>query len=247
MNDTPRSDPAPKGPTRIPSAARADGHLDTERLIAYRSHELPPEEEASIQDHLLLCQACREEAVGVNAFLDEPEKGEASVEFDREAHWRRLRPRLQREVWPAPRVAVARGPRRDRSPWVLPLALAATLAAVGFSGFLGLIVGIGGPTKTLTAIDSRRGGAQGQPDEVTLPRSLRLRSPLTAAKPSYRLEIRDESGRLVRTYVALREREFRIRVRLWRFSLEPGLYRLVLYGEEGEQAQQVGEYRLRIR
>ena len=101
-------------------------HPSADQWLAYQRGELPAEEEARLQEHLVRCRDCFDLAAGAAAFAQPDEE---SQEVETAAQWRLLRPQLDP---PTPKVQSIRRPSRgDR----LPMRLAASffVALVGMT------------------------------------------------------------------------------------------------------------------
>jgi anti-sigma factor RsiW len=70
-------------------------HPSPDQWLAYQRGELPAEEEARLQEHLVRCRDCFDLAAGAAAFAEPDAEGE---EVETAAAWRLLRPQLD----PAP-------------------------------------------------------------------------------------------------------------------------------------------------
>lgn len=111
-------------------------HPSSDRWLAYHRGELPDDEEARLQEHLVRCRDCFDLAEAAAAFAQPDEEPGAGQEGETAALWRLLRPRLD----PPPQNVreISAGPRR-RPSWGsrLPTTLAATffVAMVGLAAW----------------------------------------------------------------------------------------------------------------
>jgi anti-sigma factor RsiW len=84
-------------------------HPSPDRWMAYQRGELPADEEARLQEHLVRCRDCFDLAEAAAAFAETEEKPGSGEEVDSAALWRLLRPQLDperqnvREIYAGPR------------------------------------------------------------------------------------------------------------------------------------------------
>ena len=119
----------------IETSSEPMDHPSPDQWIAYHRGELPAEEEARFQEHLVRCRDCFDLAEAAASFAA-PEEPGAGQEVETAALWRLLRPQLD---LPPPNVrAISAGPRR-RPSWRfrLPTYLAASffVALVGLTAW----------------------------------------------------------------------------------------------------------------
>ncbi|HEY0556571.1 MAG TPA: zf-HC2 domain-containing protein [Thermoanaerobaculia bacterium] len=110
-------------------------HPSPDGWLAYHRGELPADEEARFQEHLVRCRDCFDLAEAAAAFAAPDEGAGAGSEVESAALWRLLRPQL--DTSPRNVREITAGARRPS--WVhrLPLGLAATffVALVGLSAW----------------------------------------------------------------------------------------------------------------
>jgi hypothetical protein len=142
-------------------------HLNPEDLERYSRHQASEDEMAQFEEHLLLCEACREELRTVDSFATAMRA--AAAELRREPE--------RRPWWSIPRLIPAFG--------VLALLLL---------GAMGLMVMRNSQPPLAIGLSATRG--TGMDAVVPAGRTLALIPDLTGlpADPSYRLEIVDEQG-----------------------------------------------------
>jgi hypothetical protein len=112
-------------------------HPSPDQWIAYHRGELPAEEEARLQEHLVRCRDCFDLAEGAAAFAQPDEEPGTGQEVETAALWRLLRPQLDPSRDPSLQNVreISAGPR-GRPAW--KFRLPSTLAAVFFVALVGL-------------------------------------------------------------------------------------------------------------
>jgi hypothetical protein len=110
-------------------------HPSSDQWIAYHRGELPADEEARLQEHLVRCRDCFDLAEAAASFAQPEEGPEAGQEVETAALWRLLRPQLE----PARRNVrdISSGSRKRPAWWSR---LPSTLAASFFVALVGLTV-----------------------------------------------------------------------------------------------------------
>lgn len=209
-------------------------HLPVETLRAFRAGLLAAGEAERVRGHLAACEDCRDLADDVGAFFDPDGPGEEETRVDAGASWERLEGSLAREGW----FAARRPRRRWRAAAALPIA--AALVGLLVLGVARLVFGYGLEPTVLVAAGAYKRG----PDEVVsvrLPVFLRLIP--SAPAGAYRVELRDAGGSPVRSYGELRvDRGGRLPLRLRRWELKPGRYRLVVRGASQLPSEPADEF-----
>lgn len=228
--------------TTTPRAASGHpdaGHPDVERWIAYHGGELAAPEEEPLRRHLAACPACVSLVLELEDFAS-AEGGEdraAVSEFERAAAWKAMKAALARETAPPKRWLERRVP--------VPMALAASLvvAALGLS-LWGIehrrVERYSRPQVDLAIRDlepsraTRSGGAE-SPTELSRGSYSALVMLPSRSFASYRMEILDARGRTVWSASGLTAHPQlgTLSVGLPPGFLEPGDYRVELYGGEG--------------
>jgi len=147
----------------------AASHLDPEDLERYVRTQVSEEETARFEEHLLLCEPCREELRSVDSFV-------ASMRAAA-ADWRRP-PQRDRSWWSVPRLVPALA--------VLALLLIAAVVSPRFTGSL----------QPAIAINLSATRSAGMETSAPAGRKLALTPDVTGlpADATYRLEIVDEQG-----------------------------------------------------
>lgn len=233
----------------------ATPHPEPEDLLAYRAGELPAPEQARVEDHLVACPHCLELLLDLGRLSDPRFVGEHDA-AGKAADWQAVQARL------APREA----PRRRRAPffasprpaWALAAAL--LIAAVGLSlrtlQLQRSVEDLGRPQVNAPVVDlfpaSELRGGDGETAVVELAPASRFFTLILSPKGSpdyagYRLEILDSKGRAVWSAEGLeKDRHGSFTLILARSFLDPGEYRLRLYGLAGETEKLIEELRVRI-
>jgi len=147
-------------------------HWDEARLEAYSMGRLPEEEIAPLEEHLLLCDTCRQR-------LQESEKAIRLIRYAAE------RSRME----PEPE------PRRGMFPWLIPALAAAVVVLV-----VGLTLRPtrqGAPVPAAINLEATRGG--GLVAQIPAGKPLLLKPNLDGlpGSPEYHLQIRDRTGKRV--------------------------------------------------
>jgi hypothetical protein len=233
---------AGSSPPSTASSAPDDpsGHLSVETLRAYRAGLLAGGEAERVRGHLAACADCEELAADVAAFFEADEPGEEETRVDEAASWSRLEGSLAREGWFA-----ARRSRRRLAAIALPLA--AALVGLLVLGVAHFVFGYGGEATVLIAMGAYKGGDE-EVVSVRLPALLRLVPTAPGGAAGYRAELLDGAGSPVRSYEGLgADRGGRVSLRLHRWELEPGRYRLILRAQHQRPAGSAGEFAFGIK
>jgi hypothetical protein len=227
-------------------------HPSPDRWLAYHRGELPEDEEARLQEHLVRCRDCFDLGKAAAAFSQPDEEPGTGQEMETAALWRLLRPQLD----PAPQNVrqISAGPRR-RPFWEgrLPMALAASffVATVGLTAW---------NLRQQSALDALRAP---RPDAPIFDFSAGERLPSSAEKtlsastspwmlvfhpsdelPVYRLTLRDAaSGQELWSYELRPDEDLALTLQLPE-GLRPGRYRLELSDGSGGRAGRVLETHL---
>lgn len=245
-----------------------DPHPTPDQLVAYSAGELAAAEQARVEDHLVLCPQCLEMLLDLGR-MSEPDFGgePRTTSAEKAASWQALQARLAADgvtgETPRPRVRS----RRLRSASFLgsprtAYALAASLfvVAVGLSLRVGYLqrslADLSSPQLNAPVVDlfpaSTVRGGEGGGEVVELAPGSRsfalILSPKGAPDYSrYRAQIVDPEARVVWSGEGLeKDRHGSFTLILGRRFLDPGEYRLRLYGLEGDTGQLIEEFRLRI-
>jgi Putative zinc-finger len=222
-------------------------HPSPDQWIAYQRGELPADEEARLQEHLVRCRDCFDLA-GAAAELARPdEEPDAGQEVETAALWRLLRPQLDPPAGPPPSqnvreigdmAAGSRGPSR----WFrLPTALAATffVALVGMTAWnlqqRSALEALRAPQPNAPIFEIAAGerGPAGQ--ELTVPAGPRMLVLHPAEElPAYRLVIHDAAtGRELSSHELRLNRDLALTLYLPE-GLPPGRYRMELSDGAGK-------------
>jgi hypothetical protein len=113
-------------------------HPSPDQWIAYQRGELPADEEARLQEHLVRCRDCFDLATAAAAFAPPDEEPGEGQEVETAALWRLLRPQLDPPPQNVRNIGDrAAGPRRPSRGFHLPTTLAATffVALVGMTAW----------------------------------------------------------------------------------------------------------------
>jgi hypothetical protein len=219
-------------------------HPSPDQWIAYHRGELPDEEEARFQEHLVRCRDCFDLS-GAAAELARPdEEPGAGQEVDTAALWRLLRPQLGPPPDPPPQnvCEISAGARRRPSRWSpLPTTLAASffVALVGLTAWdLRLKSALEAPRPNAPIFEVFAGERGPVQRELTVPTGARMfvfHPP--EELPVYRLVIRDAAtGREELAFKDLRLNEDLALTLYLPEGLRPGRYRLELSDRAGGRA-----------
>jgi hypothetical protein len=220
-------------------------HLTSGTLSAYAAKKLPPEEELQVQEHLAVCQRCRDLILDFASFvetpLDKPQEGVADLMA--EAEWRKVRERL------GPRV-------QDERPRHIPLRIAASLLLVVLAGSLIGVARSNGKLRAQIAelqaprldmssvrLEGTRGLAVSISSKKTTDLELSTSSPAKFSR--YEIELAKEDGDLVWSRL-VEKGEGGFHLLLLPGFPEPGLYRVRLSGVQGRQKELLESYSVRI-
>lgn len=230
-------------------------HPSPDQWIAYHRGELPADEEARLQEHLVRCRDCFDLAEGTAAFVQPDEEPDASREVETAALWRLLRPQLD----PSPQNVreISAGPRR-RPSWRfrLPSTLAAVffVALVGLSTWSfhqqGLLEALRAPKPNAPIVDFSAGERLATPtsSEKTLSASTgMLVFHPSDELPVYRLALRDAAtGRELGSYELRPDEDLALTLQL-PAGLLPGHYRLEISdGAGGGKGKVLETHLLRV-
>jgi hypothetical protein len=241
VNET--SNPPPAAPGEPPAGGPLSpaGHVTLAGLADYREHRLPEDVHDRLQEHLVDCAECREQAIDFGAFFDPPDEGE-EAEIDVPGGWERLREGLRTQAPAPPGKGNATGKAAK---------LAFKIAAVLVLGAVGLYAArwYGRGEKVLLPAETFRSASpETAIDEVSLPVLLELRSPEPRPRPAYRADLFDDQGRRVRSFPDLVESsDLFIRISLPRWSLHRGDYHFELRAASEGLSPLLGSYPFRVR
>jgi hypothetical protein len=213
-------------------------HPSPDQWIAYHRGELPAEEEARFQEHLVRCRDCFDLAAAAAAFAPPDEEPGAGQEMDSAALWRLLRPQLDSSSDPPPQNVreISAGARRRPVWWSrLPTALAASffVALVGLTAWNLRLQSALAPTANVPIFEVSTGErAAGQ--ELTVPAGPRMFVFHPAEElPVYRLVIHDAAtGREVSSHELRLNQDLALTL-YFPAGLRPGRYRLELSDGSG--------------
>lgn len=247
-----------------------DPHPTPDELVAYGAGELAAAEATRVEDHLVLCPHCLEMLLDLGRMTD-PDFGSEhrTTTAEKAAAWQALQPRLAAEAPEAPRLR-SRPRLTSRGVRVAPFLASPRTAYVLAASLLLAVVGLAlrtrhlernladlnspqlnAPIVDLVSASPLRGGA-GEDAAVELGPRSRFFALILSPKGSpdfadYRAQIVDSAGREVWSGEGLeKDRHGAFTVILGRRFLDPGEYRLRLYGLEGKTGQLIEEFRLRI-
>ena len=227
-------------------------HLDPDVLVAYRAGELPPDEEARVQSHLVACRECAELLLDLDA-LHDPDFG-ADEEVSVDAVWQGVREEIRKA--PAPVI-----PFRRPSPprWLQALAAMLAVAVVGLSLWVvslrRTVDDLSRPELNAPVLDLASGTARGEgspPPVATVPSGARLFTVILSPAgqriyKEYRVEIVDAAGRVVWGDRGLTPNAYgSFSLTLPRSALGTGDFRVRLFGRTGNGEERIEEYALRV-
>ncbi len=215
-------------------------HPTPQELAAYHAGELPPEAEVKILDHLAICRECSDLLLDLSGFADlkppegVPELTDAQVEED----WQALRARMSAperkpaEVVPFPPTGMPRQERRYSQ--LLPIA--ASLLATVLAFLLGFYMGAPRLQPSVPQeiyLETTRGEEGGVAQSISHQRDAVVFVRTLGDLPSYRLEIR--LGDNVLWSGTAKGPATSVPIDIPGHSLEPGSYKIRLYGSEDSQ------------
>lgn len=237
-----------------------DRHLPPETLVAYHEQRLSPEEAEDARVHLAACPDCTTQLLELAVLFDEPDQPGAEISpAELEEAWERQRRRLRSG---APVV-----PLESRRPASLPRRSWVGAASMGLAAaLLGIVViaqwrtierlrqpQANPPLVNLVPVDSTRRGSQ-PASGLELPedggRVWMILNPVAELDfPSYDVELLAADaadGRVVLRFEDIRSsEEGNFRLEVPGAALEPGDYRVLLFGKRAGQRQSVEEFRLK--
>lgn len=209
-------------------------HPSPDQWIAYQRGELPAEEEARLQEHLVRCRDCFDLAAGAAEFV-RPEEPDAGGDVETEALWRLVKPQLDP---PPPKVqSLQRPSRRFQRPTLL--------AASFFVALVGMTVWslrqgseierLKAPRANVPTVEFDAGERVTAGRERSIPAEPQILKFHPAEDlPAYRLVIREAAmGRELSSHELLPDRDLAFNLYLPE-GLAPGLYRLELLDGAGK-------------
>jgi hypothetical protein len=220
-------------------------HPSRDELIAYHQKNLTPEEADRVRDHLVACSVCRGALLCFDDLLrPEPAAEPLLSEFELATAWRGFRERL-----------------RPKVPRWLPAVAAMLLVGIAALSYQSIVLQreleelsqpqLNTPVFDLLPRDTVYLG-QSNSAEIELPSTVRfftlvLNSGVRRSYRDYAVEISRAGGRRIYEGQGLQRNAFgSFTLTLARRMMEPGEYRIRLFGLEGGQKEPIGEYVLRI-
>lgn len=227
-------------------------HPDPDVLAAYHAGELPADEEARVQDHLVACRECAELLLDLDA-LHDPGFG-ADEEVSVDAVWQGVREEIRKA--PAP-VVPFRRPSPPRGLQALAAVLAAAVAGLSLwvVSLRGQLDGLSRPELNAPVLDLASGTARSEgspPPVATVPSGARLFTVILSPagqriSPEYRVEIVDAAGQVVWGDRGLTPNAYgSFSLTLPRRTLGAGDFRVRLFGRSGNGEERIEEYALRV-
>ena len=226
------------------ASARAGDHAELDQLAAYLAGDLAPEIEASVQDHLIACQACAAKLLDLEALAPTgPRIAEGVADLALEAGWREHKARI------AEADATRRRQRTMR--WVSAVAASFFVATVGLSVHVSQLretmLGLQAPEINAPIAYLDAGATRNRAGAVAInfaPKDrsvlLSLTPPSGPEWPDYEVEIFTETGADVwsgRGFVISDSGTLRLRMpRTW---LPAGGYEVRLHGVDGDQRKKL--------
>lgn len=215
-------------------------HPAAERLSAYQAHELPPEENDAIQEHVASCSLCAERLLDLQRFMEfaPQESRQSAADLETAREWRKLRKRIRIE------------PPRQLYRWRAVAAVLALGLAWTFYQLVALERELAKPVtdleiRTLEALGSRKA----EPS-AAVPRSLKLGGVIAldthSGYPRYRLNFLDENGRVRRSVEDTEDENGMITLFLPQRFLPSGRYQIEVVGLAGSASHRVGTFQVRI-
>ena len=194
-----------------------DSHAPDDVLEQYSLGTLPEEEAELLEEHLLICQECRDRLEATDAFVDATRKAALALEMGRRSVWDRVWPRLR---WLAQ-----------------PFPAAAAIAAVALLVWLARPYGRmpGAPAAVL--LESTRGAAGGVPAPASRPLMLLLDVAGVPGSPSYHVEVVDRAGAGVSNSAARRSGD---QIAFRTGPLSAGRYWVRVYSSSRELLREYG-------
>ena len=230
-------------------AATAGAHPSPEQLVAYHHDRLPPAEIEPVQEHLAQCRLCADLLLELVRFTGEEDGARPGlVDFEAEAAWRQLAPRLREEIRADSTAEISPPERRKRAPvarLAYGLAAALLISTVGLGLWAGRLRGqldaLRRPQANVPILNLEPAGfARGDDAQVVARagrRSVLILNPTSFPAPaSYRVEILAAGGaRLWSGEGLLPTGAGNFNLELPGDLLTPGTYRLRLL-RDGEEA-----------
>jgi hypothetical protein len=243
----------------------AGDHATADELAAYHAGELPPAEEARVQDHLLRCEECTELLLDLDALQNDPgfgsERPAPAAEID--AVWSHIRaqepPRSAVPSTAPPALQTPRElPRRaGGTRWLQALAAALLVAVAGLSVWVvqlrSALDGLSQPQVNAPVTDLTPGGprnSEGGPVTLRLPPGVRVFTlVLNPSSPreyeAYGVTIERADGGAVWSGDGLEKNAFgSFSVAVPRSLVPDSAYRIRLWGQERGHREPLGEYSL---
>ena len=246
-----------------------DLHLSPEGAAAFCEGTLPEDRAEAVREHVARCRECADLVLDYRDFAVEDPEAAAAWERQREAAWAAVRGESRPE--PGPEAAgrelphssatgVWPGERTRRSAplvrWLAAGLAAASLAAGGLGVFLWQArseLGRPNPARFVALEPEGSGGLRGPGDAAPAavpapPRgriAVLLAYPDTGALPRYEVRIEPPAGAAPRVLELEPAPDGTLAFELGA-DPEPGVYRIVLYGMDGEERRELVRYIFRV-
>ncbi|HKH49899.1 MAG TPA: zf-HC2 domain-containing protein [Thermoanaerobaculia bacterium] len=242
------SDPTDRLRAHLRGERDATGrHPPPERIAAYHERRLSPGEADEVREHLAACPDCTAELLDLADLLDDAE--DQGAQDDPDAAWQRQRSRL------FPREKVA--PLRRAWTAAASLGLAAALLAIVALAQWRTIARLSQPQANPPLVNLEPAGAarQGLPAAPELrlaPEARRvwviLNPEAELDAPGYDVEVVAPDGRTVLRFENLQSSEAgNFRLDVPGSVLQPGEYRILLFGKAEGGRQAIQEFKLSVR
>jgi len=214
-------------------------HPSPDQWLAYHRDELPADEEARLQEHLVRCRDCFDLAEAAAAFTQPDEEPGRGQEVETAALWRLLRPQLDSPPANVREISAVAPPRPARKRRLPPYALAASffVALVGMTAWnlrqRSDLETLRAPQPNTPIFDFSAGERVPTGRELTVPAGPRMFVFHPAEElPVYRLVIRDAAtGRELFSNELRLDQNFALT--LYLPELRPGRYRMELVDGSG--------------
>lgn len=196
-------------------ALHTNRHMDEEEIERYSMGEMPEEEVARFEEHLLICESCQRLLEETDVYVSSMERAAAEL--------RREPPERQRRAWFLPRLVPA-------------LAAVAVVALIVAASLRFLKPGAPAPAVTVS-LEATRGTGIGAKAPAGRPLDLHAGLAGLPAWPTYRLEMVDSLGnRVWQGAVAARDSKASATVP----PAPPGVFFIRVYSPSGELLREYG-------
>ena len=238
--------------------AAPGSHPDSGKLAAYHAGELSPEEEGQVQDHLALCRECAALLLDLDGLAD-PGFGAGADLSGKEAVWQNLREEIAPRMAPQVGIVPLRRPVRSSPRWLQALAASLLIATLGLSLWVAslrrTVADLSSPEPNAPVLDLYSSGTRGEGSPapvLTVSGNARfftliLNSAGQRRYEGYRVEILRAGGGKVWENREIEPFSFgSFSLTIPRRAVEPGDYRVRLFGRSGATEETIDDYAFRV-